>query len=175
MEAIIWVFVIAIIGGGIYFFISIIAKSAKTIERQGKNKERLGATMNSAMKHISGLPIGNGILTEVYYCPEKIVFKASGQEITLSKEKIKSIDITTGSNIGSTVAGAVAGKYIAGGTAGAAIGAIAATKIYCIITYTKESETKFVVLDTGASGTFANKIKKDFERSSERHTSNSEL
>ena len=175
MEALIWIFVIALIGGGIYFFVYIISKSAKTMERQGKNKERLGATMNSTMKHISGLPIGNGIFTEVYYCPEKIVFKASGQEITLSKEKISSIDITSGSNIGNTAAGAVAGKYIVGGTTGAAIGAIAATKIYCIISYTKENETKFVVLDTGASGTFANKMKKDFEQSSERRISNIEL
>ncbi len=170
-----WIIIIAIIGGGIYFFYLIISKSAKTAKRQGDNKERLGATMNSAMKHVSGLPIPGGVSTEVYYCPNKIVFASSGQEITLSKEKIISIDVSVGKDIGNTIAGAIAGKYITGGTTGAAIGAIVATTIYCIITYEKDGENKFIVFDTGASGTFANKMAKDFGNTSTQTTKNIEL
>lgn len=175
MEFVIWIIIIAIICGIGYFFFSVISKSAKTAKRQGENKERLGATMNGAMKHIAGLPIAGGVSTEVYYCPDKIVFKASGQEITLSKDKIMSIEVLPGKDIGATLTGAVAGKYIAGGTMGAAIGAIVATKIYCTITYEKEGENEFIVFDTDLSGTFANKIAKDFSEKSGRATKNIEL
>ena len=166
MEVFIWIVVILIFIGAIYFFYSIISKSAKTAARQSKAKEELGSTINTTMIHVDGLPVAQDVSTEVYYCPDKIVFKASGQEITLNRDKIFSIDVSVGSNVASTATGAIAGKYIVGGLSGAVIGALVATKTYCIISYEKDGNNKFIVLDTGLSGTAASKMAKDFKSSS---------
>lgn len=175
MDAFLWIVFIAIIAGVILLFVKIFAKSAEKIQSQSENKARLNSKMNSAMSHIEGLPLGQGVSTEIYYCEDKIVFIASNQEISLSRDKIISIDVSTGRNISDTLTGAVAGKYIIGGLSGAALGAIVSAKLYCIITYDKNGETKHIVFDTAASGTFADRMSKDFNTNSTAKTKNIEL
>lgn len=125
--------------------------------------DRYGATLVGTLKHTSGLPIAKGVFIEVFYCPDKFVFKKDSQEFTISREKITSVDVVTGNNIKSQqMSGAATGKYILGGTTGAVIGAFAATTTYLAISYVSDGKDKSVLLDTASSGTFALKVQKDF-------------
>lgn len=127
---------------------------------------RLGSTMNATLKHTEGLPFAPGALLDVYYGPERIVFKKDNQEVSVKREKITGIDVTTGKNIKTQqLAGAAAGKYILGGTTGAIIGSLVATTNYLVISYNSDGKAKFVILDTYMSGTFALKLQKDFANS----------
>lgn len=126
---------------------------------------RHGATMTSTLKHIEGLPIAQGVPVEVYYGPEKVVFKKDKQEISIARSKITGIDCVTGKDIKSRqLAGAATGKYLLGGMTGAVIGSLAATTTYLVISYTSDGRDKYVMLDTAASGTFALKLQKDFKK-----------
>lgn len=162
-----------------YSFIIIIALAAylgyvvyvlrKRSEAKKKAKEKCisqyGATMNAQLKHISGLPLAEGVMVTMYYGPEKIVFKKDKQEISIAREKITSIDGVTGKDIKSRqISGAAAGKFIIGGTAGAVIGSLVATTIYLVISYTSGGENKYVILDTAMSGSFYLNVQKDFAK-----------
>ena len=172
------VFVLAAVA----FIVFLFYKSAQGFKEQKKIKQakaatsiRLGSTMNSTLKHVKGLPFASGVLIDVYCGPSKIVFKKDGQEVSVSREKITGIDVSTGSNIQSQLAGAAAGKYVFGGTMGAAIGSLAATTIYLVISYVSEGEAKFIMLDTYMSGSFAYKLEKDFARTGSARSSSIEL
>lgn len=129
--------------------------------------QRLGATMNATLKHTEGLPLAPGVLVDVYYGPERIAFVKDKQEISISTNKITSIDCVTGQNIKSQqMAGAATGKYVFGGMTGAVIGSLVATTTYLVISYTSEGKDKYVMLDTYVSGMFARKVQKDFAKTS---------
>lgn len=139
-------------------------------------KERLGATMSATLKHTDGLPLAKGVFVNVYYGPEKIVFKKDKQEISIARAKINSVDCVTGQNIKSQqMAGAATGKYLLGGTTGAIIGSLAATTTYLVISYTSDGQRKTVILDTASSGMFALKVQKDFKRNDTSAHSSIEL
>lgn len=151
-------------------------KSSKVKKARAAVSTRLGATMNGILKHTEGLPLAPGVMVDVYYGPEKIVFKKDQQEITISRDKITGIDVTTGKNIkAQQMAGAATGKYILGGTTGAIIGSLAATTTYLVISYTSEGKSKYVILDTAMSGTFATKVQKDFAKTSTAKATSIEL
>ena len=175
MKFFVWLLIIGFGIGVVYFFYYILSRCAKTIKRQSVTKSRLGAYSHSAMLHVKGLPVAANVSTEIYDCNSRFVFFASGQEISLAKDKIMSIEVTTGSGIGHTAAGAVAGKYILGGSTGALFGALAATKTYCVITYQKENKPSFIVLDTAMSGTFAHKLAKEFSQETSHTVKSVEL
>lgn len=127
--------------------------------------EKYGATLTGTLKHTSGLPIAKGVFIDVYYCPDKFVFKKDGQEFTIAREKITSVDVVTGQNIKSQLmAGAATGKYLFGGTTGAVIGSLAATTTYFAVSYISDGKDKCVLLDTASSGMFAIKVQKDFAK-----------
>lgn len=163
---------------GVMLFISYkgYKKSSKVKKARAAISGRLGATMNGTLKHTEGLPLAPGVMVDVYYGPQKIVFKKDGQEISIAREKVTGIDVTTGKNIkAQQMAGAVTGKYVIGGTTGAIIGSLAATTTYLVISYTSEGENKFIILDTAASGTFALKVQKDYAQTSTARASSIEL
>ncbi len=123
-----------------------------------------GATMSGTLKHVSGLPLAKGLTVEMFYGPDKIVFKKDGQEISVARDKVTGIDFVTGDGSGrKALAGAASGKYVAGG-AGAAVGALAAIDTYLIISYTSEGKNKSVKLDAAGSGLFPSKVAKDFQK-----------
>ena len=123
------------------------------------------ATMSAQLKHTSGLPLAAGVPVTMYYGPDKIVFKKDKQEISISREKITSIDGVTGKDIKSKqLSGAAAGKFLLGGTAGAIIGSLVATTIYLVISYTSNGENKYIILDTAMSGSFYLNVQKDFAK-----------
>ena len=134
------------------------------------------ATMGAQLKHTSGLPLAAGVPVTMYYGPDKIVFKKDKQEISISREKITSIDGVTGKDIKSKqLSGAAAGKFLLGGTAGAIIGSLVATTIYLVISYTSNGENKYIILDTAMSGSFYLNVQKDFAKTNKATPTSIEL
>lgn len=134
------------------------------------------ATMSAQLKHTSGLPLAVGVPVTMYYGPDKIVFKKDKQEISISREKITSIDGVTGKDIKSKqLSGAAAGKFLLGGTAGAIIGSLVATTIYLVISYTSNGENKYIILDTAMSGSFYLNVQKDFAKTNKATPTSIEL
>lgn len=148
------------------YCVYILCKLVRKNKRMKKARlGRYGALSSGILKHISGLPIAKNVAVEVFYCQDKFVFKKDGQEFVIQRNKVTSVDVTTGQNVRSQqLRGASAGKYIFGGTAGAVIGSLAATSTYMIISYTSDDKAKFVVLDTASSGMFSLNVQKDFSK-----------
>lgn len=139
-------------------------------------EKRLGATMSATLKHISGLPIAKGAAVEVYYGPEKVVFKKGGQEIVVARSKITSVELVmSGNTTRKVMSGAATGKYVVGGKTGATVGALAAMTPNLVISYTSEGKSKHITLDLATSGTFGSKIVKDFQQTATPRRSTIEL
>lgn len=150
-------------GCGIILFIGWTASATSRLKK--KIAEKYGAKFYSTLKHIEGLPIVGGVMVDVYYTPNKIIFIKDQQEIMVNTEKVKSVDVATGKDIKSQQAtGAIAGNLILGGLTGALVGSLIATSTYLIITYESNDEVKSIILDTAASGTFALNVQKDFKK-----------
>ncbi len=139
------------------------SKSAKN--RKEIISSRLGAALSGTLIHKSGLPIAKGLAVEVFYCPDKFVFKKDGQEVTVSREKVTSVDVIVASGTArKALSGAATGKYVLGGKTGAVVGAATAIKTQMVISYVSDGKNKSIVLDTANSGLFASKVKKDFDK-----------
>ena len=142
----------------------------------GKKKEKKDLTnlsIYTAFHHISGLPIVEDTLCEVYSFPDRLDFKAGTTEITLSKDKITDMSIKTDTEIQnqsvSSVGGAVAGATLFGAI-GAVIGGRAKNKKvktvtkYLIITYLGDTEPKFIIFDIKNNPQSADKLVKEFQK-----------
>lgn len=109
-----------------------------------------------AIKHFNGLPIAEGVLTQCFWCPTKVVFEANGATFNLDFSKITDISIKTDVEIQkqyvSSVGGAVAGGVIFG-PLGAMIGGRAKQKQtrqvtqYLIFTYVDNGAIKYIAFD----------------------------
>lgn len=119
-------------------------KKAKEMKRAKASQEkRLEASMSATVKHISGLPVAKGALVEMYYGPKQIVFKKDGQEISVSRDKVVSIDqVFPGKSAQKAIKGAASGKYALGGKIGAAAGTIAAMTPNMVISYVSGGKNK---------------------------------
>lgn len=156
-----------------YVFKKYSTAKKKTTEQR---LSQYSATMSAQLKHTSGLPLAAGVPVTMYYGPDKIVFKKDKQEISISREKITSIDGVTGKDIKSKqLSGAAAGKFLLGGTAGAIIGSLVATTIYLVISYTSNGENKYIILDTAMSGSFYLNVQKDFAKTNKATPTSIEL
>lgn len=163
MGELVGIIIIFVIGGVPCYFL--VRWSMKKTSEINNNKERFGATMYAALKHNTGLPVAEGVEVTLYYGPEKLVFIKDKREISISRNKITSLDCVTGKDITTQAAtGAIAGKYILGGVTGAVIGSLAASKMYFVITYKNDDENKYIILDTYVSGGTVNKMIKDFKK-----------
>lgn len=142
----------------------------------GKKKEKKDLTnlsIYTAFHHISGLPIVEDTLCEVYSFPDRLDFKAGTTEITLSKDKITDMSIKTDTEIQnhavSSVGGAVAGAMLFGAI-GAVIGGRAKNKKvktvtkYLIIIYLSDTEPKFIIFDIKNNPQSADKLVKEFQK-----------
>lgn len=150
------------------------AKAQK--DAKASTGKRLGATTNATLKHVNGLPIAADLPVEVYYGPERIAFVTSGQEISLSMDKITSIDLVTGrGSARKAVSGAAAGKYVVGGATGAAVGALSSISTLLIISYIGDGKSKSITLDASTGGMFPSKIAKDFQKNHAKARTKQEL
>lgn len=170
-------FMIVIFGVLLYHWYNSYTKSLEHQAKKRSLEQKYNAKLSADLKHIEGLPLPSGVAVKVFYSDKEIVFLKDNQEISISLNKVVSIDSTTGANLKSEVAGgAVAGKFILGGTMGAVIGSLAATTIYIVITYkSSENERKYIILDTAYSGNFYTKIKKEFNLNCPKETEKIEL
>lgn len=175
-DIIIAVVLLAAFFGLVAFFCYRGYKSSKANKRAtAAIEKRLGATMSATLKHVSGLPVAKGTPVEVYYGPEKIVFKKGGQEISVSREKVTSMElVNSGNTTRKVMSGAATGKYV-GGKTGAAVGALAAMVPNLVISYTSDGKSKHITLDLASSGTFGSKIVSDFRQTTRPTRSKIEL
>ena len=171
-------FVIVIVFAAYIVYVVYVLRKHSTAKKK-TTEQRLSqysATMSAQLKHTSGLPLAAGVPVTMYYGPDKIVFKKDKQEISISREKITSIDGVTGKDIKSKqLSGAAAGKFLLGGTAGAIIGSLVATTIYLVISYTSNGENKYIILDTAMSGSFYLNVQKDFAKTNKATPTSIEL
>lgn len=138
-------------------------------------EKRLGAIMSGVLEHISGLPLAKGVFVEVYYCPDRIVFKKDGQEIIVSRDKITGIDLVTTNSRSKAMAGAAMGRHLYGKKIGGVIGAMSTLIPNLVISYTSDGKNKHISLDTGGNVSFATKVEKDFRQNARRASSSIEL
>lgn len=148
---------LALIGGLGYLWYKGFKGSVKNQQAKNANKAKYNPKYTGQMKHINGLPLPQGVVLDLFYCEDKIVFKKDNQEISISKDKITSIETVTGKDIDTS--GAVAG-YLVFGLVGAVLGA---STVYMLITYESEGEQKGITLDTYMSGFAPGKIVNDFK------------
>lgn len=175
MEFMIWIVIIAIFAGVGYFFFKIFKTSFARIGEIEKNKSEFNSREHGTLKHFSGLPLPKNVYVDVMYNDDKIIIKKDNTVITVARDKILSIDSTSGENIRNQAAGAVAGNYLIGGTGGALIGAIISTKMYLVISYSSNGEDKYIILDEADSGFFSSRLINNYKKTAEHKERNIEL
>lgn len=147
------VFIVAVVGG----LIATVVKSSKVIIDQANTKEEYKADVAANFRHTSGLPIPAGIMVGVYCTKDRLIIKKDSQEITLSVEKLKSVDSVMGKDLQTQTEGALAGGLLFG-LSGAVIGALASSTTYLAITYESGGDTKCILLDTVTAPGNAKKV-----------------
>jgi len=148
----------------------------KSFQKKKIDIEKYSAIYSGIFKHTEGLPLASGVQVELFYSKEKITFKKDQQDIVLECDRIIDMDTIFGKDVASKAAtGAIAGKMIGGGLTGAAIGALATSTLYFVITYKKDGEMSYILLDTALSGSISQKITKDFKANNHREATTIEL
>lgn len=160
--------------------IGLIVLCVMMAKKQSRNKKetekQYDAHLSGLFKHMDGLPIPSGVLVNLYYGKRCLVIKKEQQEFTLNSDKIVDIDVVLGKDIKQQAAvGATVGKYVLGGLTGAALGAILTMSFYLVVTFKKDEENNFILLDTANSLAVANKIVKDFKNNVSKDTEKIEL
>ncbi len=167
--------IILVIAGICYLWYKGFSNSLKISREKKLNEERFESKLSGRLKHISGLPIIEGVYVDIFYTnDDKIILKKEETIITLDCSKIRNIENSMGKNIKhKAISGAAAGKYLLGGTVGTIIGAMAATSVYLVITYEDNDETKFIIFDE--MGLFPRKLIKIFKENNVVEEKNIEL
>lgn len=140
-----------------------------------EKKDLTGISIYTAFHHVSGLPLVDECLCEIFSFPDRLDFKYGATEITLSKSKIVDMTIKTDTEIQnqavSSVGGAITGAVLFG-PIGAIIGGRTKTKKvknineYLIITYSDDASEnlKFIVFDIKNNPPSAHKLVKEFQK-----------
>lgn len=148
-------------------------KSAK--KRLKKLKESNKASMMYPFRHLYGLPIAKGTLTQTMWCSDnKIVFNVDGNTFNLSLDKVTDISVISDVEIQrqavSSVGGAVGGAILMG-PIGAMIGGrvkerdVRTASHYLIFTYTKDEDIENIgfelnIAELKKANEFADKFKR---------------
>ena len=102
-------------------------------------------------------------MIEMYYGKEKLYFIKDSQEISLDRSRVVSMDVCSGKDLkASSSSGAIGAGYLLGGVTGAAIGALAASGSYLVISYKKDDKSKFILLDVFGAAIPVMKLIRDF-------------
>lgn len=153
---------------GIFFLIIILCIRmfvvTSRVKKQGKiNKQRLkesGVINITYGSHMAGLPLAEGTFCNIHEYCDKFIFKATGGEFTLAKDKVTDVTVKTDAEITSqyvsSVGGAVAGAVLFG-PLGAIVGGRAKKKKsktvyrYLIFTYLKGDSVDYISFDVTAA------------------------
>lgn len=162
----------------IMLFLSGVRK--RKIKKQLKNeKKQREETMrekdcvwNARLPHITGLPISENLMCDLYYSANMLFINGGGHEFELAGDRLRDITITTDEEIQknyvSSVGGAVGGMVLFG-PLGAMIGGRAKAKTSKIVTniliftYNKDGEVKYIGFNVTQNLNEANKLKALFE------------
>ena len=159
------------------FFIIFIAAGVKASGdhiKRSKKATDYGADFSAFVKHVSGLPIPSGIMVGIYCTKDRFIIRKDEQEIVLAADKIRSIDNVRGNDLKSQASGAAAGALVFGMT-GAAIGALAGTSVYIIISYESDGELKAITLDPATNMSTGKKVAEYYRDITDKHTVTIEL
>lgn len=139
----------------IVFCIKMIIVTTKAKKMQQNKLQQLrnqGVSLYGTYQHIYGLPVPENTFVSIYSYPNNIIFTKDKTEITLEKNKLTDVCITTDVDIQksyvSSIGGAVGGAVLFG-PVGAMIGGRAKAKTsktiysYLIFTYKKDNENDF--------------------------------
>lgn len=116
-----------------------------------KSESEIFALMSA--KHISGLPIAEGVPVKIAANKERLLFIHNSQEMSLSAEKIQDVSIKTDAEIQSTYVSSIGNALLGAhffGTAGAVIGGQAREKRttiethFLVISYIKQGEPAYL-------------------------------
>lgn len=139
----------------------IATRNKRAIKKASKREARKNKIINNLTskdiiiqgKHVTGLPIAEGISCTLSYLSDKIEIKQGGNTFNLDLVKVADITTTTNTEIQkhyvSSVGGAVGGAVLFG-PLGAIIGGRAKEKKtttvthYLVITYNSDSEIKYI-------------------------------
>ncbi len=151
-----------------------LSKGNKKARNTLNNKmQAYNASFMAAVNHFNGLPIAEGVLTQLFWCMSKIVFEANGASFNLEMSKITDISVKTDVEIQqqyvSSAGGAVAGGVLFG-PIGAMIGGrakkkeIKQTNSYLIFTYKDDESLKYIAFDCTASWAQARRFVDEFQK-----------
>lgn len=164
-DTIVYIVLLLIFLSAVFLLIYTVRKRAKGSKKaRDLTASRLGADMSATLTHISGLPVARSLPVEMYYGQDKITFISGGQEVSVSRDKITSID--------TTLTGAT--RRIPKSTA-ATFRALAAIKMRLIISYISGGKAKNITLDASSCSAFASKVVDDFRKTSPHRHSRTEL
>ena len=153
----------------LFIFIGLIAGIVQSVKETTTNKRELKRNTETyrpisaaRLKHITGLPLPQGSVVDVAYCPDKIVLVKETQNYTISKEKISYIEAVDGKTFQGQAQDAATGMLLLGAT-GAVLGALTSTSTYMTITFESKGETKCLVLDSNNNTAFVNDVVRMFK------------
>ena len=157
--------------------------------RDSKNKlaesmREIGATDVSDFVHVDGLGLPDGVICQIFTCPDAFVMQRNEMRFRLLYSRI--IDATCKTetelqtNYVSSVGGAIGGAYLFG-PVGAMIGGRAKKKQdrtvhrYLIFAYDKEGATKFLTFDCTNNVLQAQKVLQAYDANRSRQVRNVDL
>lgn len=157
---ILFMLIVLLIGAFIVGAFMGIGKGVKGNIERAQTASEIHADIKGVAKHVSGLPMAQGVQVDVYAKKDGLVVKKDAQDVSLPAARIKDIDTVTGKDLQGQMAGAAAGALIFG-MAGAAVGALTASSKYMIVTYeSKDGDTKYITLDVSLDPSVTSRIKK---------------
>lgn len=121
------IILLVLVAGIFIAFVSFCFYKAYTGSKENQElEEKYEPIYTATFKHTDGLPMSAGAIVKAIYCEDCFVFLKDKQEITVSREKVKSVDLVTGKDIKTQQA---TGALILGGLSGAVIGSLLATSL----------------------------------------------
>ena len=156
-------------------------KAKKDAKLRAKEQDMLSKDIMISGKHITGLPIAEGVLCNVKYLADRIEIIQGGNTFNLNLSKITDITTTTDKEIQkqyvSSVGGAVGGAVLFG-PLGAMIGGRVKEKNntiitnYLIITYMDDDQVKYISFEYNFSMDVMMFIKKFVASNSKKNVIN---
>lgn len=142
-------------------------------QKTSDNSSEKAKIIKGYMKHMSGLPIAEGVKCEVSSLPTMYKFKANNAEFKLDKSRVVDVCVKTDVEIQkqyvSSIGGAIGGALVFGAL-GAIVGGRTKQKVnkeytfYSIITYNKDDKLEYISFEISQGSFFGNKLASEFKK-----------